>query len=154
AGRVIGIDASAATVERARAATQDLAQVDVVHADVNGDHDIAMADLIYSRLFLLHQRDPLATLQRVARLLRSGGALIAHEPSDELAGAPASEPAVPAMTRVWELVIGAARARGAQTDFGRHGRSYIERAGLAIDSHYAYFVHYPPAIGFEIPRVA
>ncbi|HYI11274.1 MAG TPA: hypothetical protein VEK57_19625, partial [Thermoanaerobaculia bacterium] len=82
-----------------------------------------------------------------------GGVVIAHEPSDQPAHAPASEPHVPAMTRVWELVIAAARARGAQTDFGRRGKAYLE-AGFAVESQSAYAVHYPPATGYEIPRIA
>ncbi len=58
------------------------------------------------------------------------------------------------MTRVWDLVIRAARARGAHTDFGLRGRAYLERAGLTVESHRAYVVHYPPALGVDIPRVA
>jgi SAM-dependent methyltransferase len=114
----------------------------------------AGADLAYSRLMLLHQADPARTLGRMAALLRPGGVVIAHEPSDLPVHAPASEPAVPAMTRVWELVIAAAQARGAHTDFGRRGRAYLEAAGFAIESGGAYTVHYPPAVGYEIPRVA
>lgn len=58
------------------------------------------------------------------------------------------------MTRVWELVVAAARSRGARTDFGRKGRAYLESAGLGVESHRAYAVHYPPETGYEIPRVA
>jgi hypothetical protein len=55
---------------------------------------------------------------------------------------------------VWDLVIRAARARGAHTDFGPRGRSYLERAGLTVESHRAYVVHYAPALGIDIPRIA
>jgi hypothetical protein len=58
------------------------------------------------------------------------------------------------MTRVWDLVIRAARARGARTDFGLRGRAYLERAGLTVESHRAYVVHYPPTLGVDIPRIA
>ncbi len=58
------------------------------------------------------------------------------------------------MTRVWELVIAAARSGGAQTDFGRRGRAYLEEAGFVVESQRAYVVHYPPETGYEIPRVA
>jgi hypothetical protein len=40
----------------------------------------------------------------------------------------ASEPHVHAMTRVWELVIGAARARGARTGFCRAFRGQMSGA--------------------------
>ena len=157
-GYVVGIDASAAALDRARSLLQHEQSVRFVHADVNAigssDLPVADADLVFSRLFLLHQQDPAETIRKTATLLRSGGAFIAHEPSDELSGGPASEPPVPAMTRVWDLVIRAARARGARTDFGLHGRAYLERAGLTIESHRAYVVHYPPTLGVDIPRIA
>ncbi|HYK00486.1 MAG TPA: class I SAM-dependent methyltransferase [Thermoanaerobaculia bacterium] len=154
-GTVIGIDASAAALEKARSI---LPHVRFLQADVNEisleQLQIDGADLAYSRLMLLHQPSPARALRRMATLLRPGGVVIAHEPSDLPAHAPASEPHVPAMTRVWELVIAAARARGAQTDFGRKGRAYLEDAGFEIESHGAYTVHYPPSIGYDIPRVA
>ncbi len=152
AGTVIGIDASAAALERAR---ELVPNVRLIQGDVNEiEPPVTNADLVYCRLFLLHQPDPARTLQRAKSMLRPGGALIAHEPSDLVAGAPSSEPPVPAMTRVWELVIAAARARGATTDFGRRGRTYLENAGFKVESHRAYYVHYPPSIGYEIPRIA
>ena len=155
-GTVIGVDASASAVEKARSL---LPHVRVVQADVNelslAQLDLAAgADMAYCRLMLLHQRDPERTLRQMATLLRPGGAVVAHEPSDLPMHAPASEPEVPAMTRVWELVIAAARARGASTDFARRGKEYLERAGLTVESHRAYVVHYPPEIGYEIPRTA
>jgi SAM-dependent methyltransferase len=157
-GRVVGIDASAAALDRARSLLQHEQSVRLVHADVNApaikELPIADADLVFSRLFLLHQHDPSHTIRNAATLLRSGGAFIAHEPSDELSAAPASEPPVPAMTRVWDLVIRAAHARGARTDFGLRGRAYLERAGLTVESHRAYMVHYPSALGVDIPRIA
>jgi ubiquinone/menaquinone biosynthesis C-methylase UbiE len=151
-GMVIGIDASAAALERARKLVPN---VQLIHGDVHAiDPPVTNADLVYCRLFLLHQTDPAITLRRARAMLRPGGVLIAHEPSDLPAGAPSSEPPVRAMTRVWELVVAAARARGATTDFGRHGRTYLETAGFRVEGHRAYYVHYPPAIGYEIPRIA
>jgi SAM-dependent methyltransferase len=155
-GCVIGIDGSEAALAKARTFVP---QVRCVHADVNevtratiGEAD--GVDLVYSRLMLLHQADPLRAVRHLATLLRPGGMFIAHEPSDEARHAPASEPHVPAMTRVWELVIAAARARGAKTDFGRRGRAYLDAAGFTVIGNRAHVVHYPPEVGYEIPRVA
>jgi SAM-dependent methyltransferase len=159
-GAVIGVDASTAALEKARAllSAPAFSHVRLVRADVNElarEHlGVPDVDVAYCRLMLLHQADPGRTLRNVAKLLRPGGVLIAHEPSDSPMDAPASEPHVPAMTRVWELVIAAARARGAQTDFGRRGKTYLEDAGFTVESHHAYAVHYPPDIGYEIPRIA
>ena len=152
-GTVIGIDASAHALEKARS---QVPGARFVHADVTevsrGRLGVATIDLAYSRLMLLHQPDPARVLRHISEL--HAGVVIAHEPSDLPSHAPASEPHVPAMTRVWELVIAAARSRGARTDFGRRGRAYLEGAGFAVESHRAYVVHYPPDIGYEIPRVA
>lgn len=111
-------------------------------------------DAAYSRLMLLHQPDPARVLGHVATLLKPGGVFIAHEPGDDLEHAPSSEPGAAAMRRVWDLVIRAARLRGARTDFGRRGRAYFAAAGFRVEHSRAYFVHYPPEIGYEIPRVA
>lgn len=151
-GTVIGVDASAAALEKARALLAS-PRVRFVHSDVNTlDHD--EVDLAFSRLMLMHQADAARTLRNIARLLKPGAVLIAQEACDLLKYAPASEPYVPAMTRVWELVIAAARARGANPDFARNGRRYLEDAGFIVESQRAYYVRYPPEIGYEIPRVA
>lgn len=159
-GTVIGIDANASALEKARSLLPASAfpHVRFVQGDVNQvsreQLQVERVGLAYCRLMLFHQADPARALRRMATLLEPGGVVIAHEPSDLPAHAPASEPHVPAMTRVWELVVAAARARGAQTDFGRQGRAYMESAGFKVGSHRAYVVHYPPEIGYEIPRVA
>lgn len=159
-GTVIGIDANAHALEKARSLLpiDPFPHVHFVQADVNEisreQLGVDRVDLAYSRLMLLHQADPARVIDRIAALLEPDGVVIAHEPSDLPAHAPASEPHVPAMTRVWELVIAAARSRGARTDFGRRGRAYLEAAGFIVESHRAYVVHYPPAIGYDIPRVA
>ena len=157
-GTVIGVDASAQALEKARVLLADTPNVRLVQADVSElspeDLGVASIDAAYSRLMLLHQPDPARVLARLSALLRPAGIVIAHEASDRPAHAPASEPHAPAMTRVWELVIGAARARGARTDFGRRGRAYLEAAGFAVEHTRAYAVHYPPEVGFGIPRVA
>jgi ubiquinone/menaquinone biosynthesis C-methylase UbiE len=159
-GAVVGIDASANALERARSILphSEFPHVRFLQADVNEvsleQLNLDGAHLAYSRLMLLHQASPARALRQIATLLRPGGVVIAHEPSDQPAHAPASEPHVPAMTRVWELVIAAARVRGARTDFGRMGRSYLEDAGFEVESHGAYVIHYPPSIGYDIPRIA
>lgn len=157
-GSVIGIDASAHALEKAQVLLANAANVRLVHADVNdvapSQLGIDVLDAAYCRLMLLHQPDPARVLSRMHALLKPGGVVIAHEPSDELAHAPASEPHAPSMTRVWELVVGAARSRGARTDFGRRGRAYFDAAGFTVEQTRAYVVHYAPEIGYEIPRVA
>ena len=78
AGRVVGVDASPATVQRARAVVSalELGNVEVI---AGGLHDLDSAalggpfDLAFTRLFLMHQPDPVRTLRHIADLLRPGG---------------------------------------------------------------------------------
>jgi SAM-dependent methyltransferase len=157
-GTVIGVDGSAEALDKARLLLAETPHVRLVHSDVLDVSPerlgVPALDAVYCRLMLLHQPDPARVLARMAALLRPGGVLIAHEPSDDPTHAPTSEPPAPAMTRVWELVIAAARSRGARTDFGRRGRAYLEAAGFHVEHHRAYAVHYPSHIGYAIPRVA
>ena len=69
-------------------------------------------DLAIAGSMLLHQPDPARGCVACATLLRSGG-VGHHARAIRLLYRmrPVSEPHVPAMTRVWELVIAAARAR-------------------------------------------
>jgi SAM-dependent methyltransferase len=84
-GRVVGVDFSEPAVKQARAVASalGLGNVQVVAGDL---HDLDAAalggpfDLAYTRLFLMHQPDPVRTLQRIAALLRPGGWLVAQEP--------------------------------------------------------------------------
>src|SRR5580698_3832896 len=85
AGRVVGVDVSPAAVQQARAvvAALELGNVEVIAGDL---HDLDAAalggpfDLAFTRLFLMHQADPVRTLRHIADLLRPGGRLVAQEP--------------------------------------------------------------------------
>jgi SAM-dependent methyltransferase len=107
AGRVVGVDLSPATVQPARAVVSalELGNVEVI---AGGLHDLDSAalggpfDLAFTRLFLMHQPDPVRTLRRIADLLRPGGWLVAHEqlPSPP----PRSHPNLEALTGTWDLI--------------------------------------------------
>lgn len=87
-GTVIGIDASASALEKARSLLpiDAFPQVRFLQADVNEisreQLGVERVDLAYCRLMLLHQADPAAVVRRMAALLDPGGVVIAHEPSD------------------------------------------------------------------------
>jgi SAM-dependent methyltransferase len=84
-GRVVGVDFNEAAVQQARAVASalGLGNVEVVAGDI---HDLEPAtmgglfDLAYTRLFLMHQANPVRTLRQIAALLRPGGWLVAQEP--------------------------------------------------------------------------
>jgi SAM-dependent methyltransferase len=70
-----GIDFSEPAVQRARSIASTL-RLDNVEVRVGDVHDVDLQalgsafDLAYARLFLVHQRDPARTMQRIAALLR------------------------------------------------------------------------------------
>ena len=105
---------------------------------------------------LLHQVDPARASGRIAGVapIRAEW-MIAHEPSDLPSHAPASEPHVSGH----DACLGAGHRRRSSSRRGERtlaGRAapYLEGAGFIVESHRAYVVHYPPDIGYDIPRVA
>jgi SAM-dependent methyltransferase len=106
-GRVVGIDFHEASVARCRSVLEVL-HVDNCEVVVSDIHDVdpkelgAPFDLAYSRCFLMHQPDPVATLTAVGNLVRPGGWIVAEEPLRH--PPPTSHPRVPAQERYWELM--------------------------------------------------
>jgi SAM-dependent methyltransferase len=107
AGRVVGVDLSGPAIQRARSvvAALELGNVEVVAGDIN---ELAAAavdgpfDLAYTRLFLMHQPDPVRTLSQIARLLRPGGWVVAQEALRS--PPPRSHPHLDALGAYWNLV--------------------------------------------------
>jgi SAM-dependent methyltransferase len=152
-GQVVGIDFSEPAVQRARsiASTLGLDNVEVRVGDVHDVDGQALGggfDLAYTRLFLMHQRDPAHTLERIAALLRPGGWIVAHEPLRS--PPPRSSPPLDALTTYWELLYDVVERLGAP-----HG-SVDELAGRARDSGLevvetsGFFQVIAPEQGFDI----
>jgi SAM-dependent methyltransferase len=107
AGRVVGVDVSEPAVQRARsvAAALELGNVDVFAGDF---HELGAAalggpfDLAYTRLFLMHQPDPVRTLRHIAGLLRPGGWVVAQEALRS--PPPRSHPQLDALGAYWDLL--------------------------------------------------
>jgi SAM-dependent methyltransferase len=120
AGRVVGVDLNPDAVRRARtvAGAIGLANVQVFAGDVNELDAAALGgpfDLAYTRLFLMHQADPVRTLRQIAGLLRPGGWIIAQEPLWN--PAPRSFPHLDTLDTYWAL------ARRLVEGFGVPGHS-------------------------------
>ena len=74
-GCVLGVDFSESAVQKARsvASALRLTNVEVVAGDINELDPAALGgpfDLAYTRLFLMHQANPVQTLRQIAKLLR------------------------------------------------------------------------------------
>ena len=108
AGRVVGVELNPAAVRRAQSVIDALGleNVQVIAGDVN-ELEMAAAggpfDLAFTRLFLMHQPDPVRTLRQISGLLRPGGWIIAQEPL--LNPAPRSFPHLDALDAYWQLAI-------------------------------------------------
>ena len=108
AGRIVGVELNPAAVRRAQSVvdTLGLENVQVIAGDVN-ELEMAAAggpfDLAFTRLFLMHQPDPVRTLRQISGLLRPGGWIIAQEPL--LNPAPRSFPHLGALDAYWQLAI-------------------------------------------------
>lgn len=107
-GRVVGIDLSSASLNKARSvnSTLSLDNVELLTGDLNARTTEGLSgrrfDLAFTRCFLIHQPDPTHTLRRSAELLHSGGWLVIQEPLRN--PPPRSWPQCNTLTTCWELI--------------------------------------------------
>jgi SAM-dependent methyltransferase len=153
AGRVVGVDLSHAAAERARAvvAALELGNVEVVAGDLHELDSAALGgpfDLAYTRLFLMHQADPVRTLRHIADLLRPGGWLVAQEPLDS--PPPRSHPHLEALTDYWDLHCELRRRAGVPAGVVEDLPRSARQAGLEVTATYGSFMVNDPELQFEI----
>ena len=152
-GRVVGVDFNESAVERARsvAATLALNNVEVVVGDV---HDIDLAtlggpfDLAYTRCFLMHQRDPVRVLSRIADVLRPGGWVVAHEPLRR--PSPRSSPHLDVLDAYWELMHEVIEWVGVPRRVVEDLPRAASAAGLEVANWHGFFNLREPETGFEL----
>ena len=152
-GEVVGIDFSEGAVQRARSivSTLGLDNVEVHVGDVNDVDEQALGgtfDLAFTHLFLMHQRDPVRTMQRIAALLRPGGWIVAHEALRT--PPPRSSPALGALTTYWELLHDVVERlgvrKGSVDELARRARD----SGFDVVETSGFFQVVAPELGFEL----
>jgi SAM-dependent methyltransferase len=152
-GRVVGVDFSELAVQQARSGASALAlsNVEVVVGDVHHLDSATLGgpfDLAYTRLFLMHQADPVGTLRQIAGLLRPGGWLVAQEPLRT--PPPRSHPDLDALGVYWDLAHKLLEHAGvpsaAVEDLPRSARE----AGFEVSGMSGYFMVTDPQLGFEL----
>ena len=153
-GRVVGVDSSEPTIQRARTVVTEL-QLDNVELVAGDIHELDVAalggpfDLAYTRLFLMHQADPARTLSQIARLLRPGGWVIAQEALRS--PAPHSHPNLDALGAYWELLHEVMeRAGGAAHEAVDDLQRSAHAAGLEVVDTNGYFQTMDPELGFGL----
>ena len=153
AGRVVGVDLSELAVMRARsvAAALGLGNVEVVAGDIHQLDPAAVGgpfDLAFTRLFLMHQADPVHTLSAIARLIRPGGWIIVHEPLR--CPPPRSHPPLDALETYWDMLHGVLERAGVPAGTVENLPAAARAAGLHVAWADGFFVLGGPQLGFEI----
>jgi SAM-dependent methyltransferase len=153
AGRVIGVDFSEPTIQRAQSvvAALGLANVELAVGDIHNLDAAVLGgpfDLAFTRCFLMHQADPVRTLGCIAGLLRPGGWIIAQEPLPS--PPPRSHPHLSVLAAYWDLVHEvmdmAGAPRGNVEGLGRAAHA----AGLEVVEANGCFATIDPELGFDI----
>jgi SAM-dependent methyltransferase len=152
-GRVVGVDASELAVTRAQAATAalQLGNTEVFAGDINHLDPAVLGgpfDLAFTRLFLMHQADPVLTLRAIARLVRPGGWIILHEPLSD--PPPRSHPQLDALDVYWGMLHQLLEKIGVPRGNVENLPHSARAAGLEAVSEDGFFILGEPELGFEM----
>jgi ubiquinone/menaquinone biosynthesis C-methylase UbiE len=128
-GYVLGVDRSAAAVERARtrAIQLNIRNVGFEVGDPGAMHFERPFDAIVGRFVLMYQDDPATSLRKMTRYLRDGG-LVAFQVLDSTSCR--SWPAVPTFDRAAHWLAEALRGSGARPELGLEMHSLFLDCGL------------------------
>ena len=154
AGRVVGVDFSEAAIQRARSVVTalQLGNVELFAGDIHEFDTAAVGgpfDLAYTRLFLMHQPDPVRTLSHIARLLRPGGWVVAQEALRS--PPPRSHPHHGALGAYWDLMYQVIERAGGVPHGVVDGLAGSARAaGLDVVEVNGSFEITDPELGFDL----
>jgi SAM-dependent methyltransferase len=154
AGRIVGVDLNEAAIQRARSivAALEVGNVELIAGDIH-ELDAAVVggrfDLAYTRLFLMHQPDPVRTLSQIARLLRPGGWVVAQEALRS--PPPRSHPHLDALGAYWNLLHELMERAGGVPHGAVDGLARSARAaGLDVVAVSGSFGTIDPELGFDL----
>lgn len=130
AGRVVGIDLDAASLDIARgeAAGQGLGNIEYKVLDIFALQEIDRFDFIYARFLLSHLPDPSTALGLMFRALSPGGIVVVED--IDFSGNFCS-PECPAFQEYNRLYSKVVRSKGSDPDIGPRLPSLLREAGLS-----------------------
>ena len=130
-GEVVGVDASAAVIDEAKAAAASAGSGAAVRFEVGDVFALAFEDdafdVVHAHQVLQHLADPVGALRELRRVLRPGGTLAVRD-SDY--GAFTWSPPSPALDRWLALYHDVTRRNGADADAGRSLLAWVRAAGF------------------------
>jgi SAM-dependent methyltransferase len=139
-GRVVGVDANPAHVERARqhAEQREYANVEVIAADARHTGlPGGTFDLVHARTLLASIPEPAQVLTEMARLARPGGWVASQEPGG---GTMMCYPPIPAWDQLYQLFVTGFSGSGANPQIGAQVVELYRQAGFVqveFDVHVA-----------------
>jgi SAM-dependent methyltransferase len=153
AGRVVGVDFSEPTIQRARSvvAALGLQNVELAVGDIHNLDAATLGgpfDLAFTRCFLMHQADPARTLGQIADLLRPGGWIVVQEPLPS--PPPRSHPHLTALATSWDLLHEVMDMAGAPRGNVEGLERAARAAGLEVAEANGNFRTLDPELGFEL----
>jgi len=144
-GFIVGLDKSAEALAKARSLLepQRSSNYALICADINNVDPLALMppgpfDFVFCRLVLIHQTNPLATLRKIARLVRPGGRIVVQDSLDDPTY-PRLIPSVPAIGEIRRLHYEHMRHRGASPDVARRYSTLCDYAGLNLIHQRGFF---------------
>ncbi|AWB89477.1 class I SAM-dependent methyltransferase [Salinibacterium hongtaonis] len=130
-GRVIGLDASAEVIAKARTLADDEG-VDTVEFVVGDAYSTGFSDdsfdIVHAHQTLQHVADPVAVLREMRRVMKPGGVVAARDV--DYAGTMVY-PTSPGLERWAELYQQVHRSNGGEPDAGRRLKAWAREAGFA-----------------------
>jgi SAM-dependent methyltransferase len=131
-GHVVAIDRAPAAIADARQHVRGPAELSFVEADIDAlPLELGSFDAIVGRRVLMYQRDPAASVRRLAAQLRPGGLVVFQEHDASMV--PASNVPLPLHERVHGLIWAAVEREGASLRMGLELPAVFERAGLQVE---------------------
>jgi ubiquinone/menaquinone biosynthesis C-methylase UbiE len=129
-GKVVGLERSESTVQRARQfiAEHDLRNVEVRQADAKATGlPRGSFDVVHARLVLVNVPEPQRVVEEMIALARPGGVVASHEADW---GAFLCDPPSPAWDRLLQVFLAYSRNKGIDLFVGRRTHQMFRTAGL------------------------